>query len=93
LDLDDIERNMAQFPGRTYKLQYEELITKPEETFRPLLDFLELDWTPHFESVIQGKTFYNPVNKWRKHLSEEEGKLILEFFERANERKEITANA
>jgi hypothetical protein len=93
LDLDDIERNMAQFPERTYKLQYESLITHPLETLGPLLNFLQLDWTPKFDAVIQGKSFYNPINKWRKYLSEEEGKLIVEFFERANERKEIAANA
>ena len=92
LDLDDIERNIVQFPERSYRLQYEELITRPEETLHSLVNFLELDWFPQFEAVVRGKTFYNPVNKWRKYLSEEEGKLIIEFFERANQPKTIAAN-
>jgi hypothetical protein len=93
MDLDDIESNMVHFPERSYKLQYEDLITQPEQTLRPLLDFCRLDWTPKFEQVVKGKTFYNPVNKWRKYLSEEEGNLILEFFERAKEQNEIAIYA
>ncbi|MCI0399036.1 MAG: sulfotransferase [Chloroflexi bacterium] len=89
MDLDDIERNVTQFPERSYELQYEELIMQPEQTLRPLLAFCGLDWTPQFERVVKGMAFYNPVNKWRKYLSEEEGDLILEFFERAKEQKQV----
>lgn len=92
LDLDDIEQNIIQFSKRSCSVQYETLITQPQETLRSLVGFLELDWTPQFEAVVQSKTFYNPVNKWRQYLSEEEGKLIVEFFERTNEQKKIGAN-
>lgn len=92
LDLDDIRQNIGQFPNRSYEMQYEELITNPKETLRPLLDFLDLKWTPHFDRVIDGKTFYNPVNKWRKYLTEEEGNLILDFFDRANQQNKFAAN-
>jgi hypothetical protein len=74
-------------------MQYENLINSPKETLKPLLKFLELEWTPQFERVIDGKTFYNPVNKWRKYLTEEEGNLIIEFFERTGKQNKITANA
>jgi hypothetical protein len=93
LDLDDIQQNINQFPGRSYEMQYEDLINSPKETLKPLLKFLELEWTPQFERVIDGKTFYNPVNKWRKYLTEEEGNLIIEFFERTGKQNKITANA
>lgn len=93
LDLDDIEGNMAQFPGRTYRMEYEDLISQPVDTLGSLLDFLDLDWTPQFAEVVRNKTFYNPVNKWRKYLSEDEGNVILEFFERAKDQKEIAAKA
>jgi hypothetical protein len=87
MDLDDIEHNIAKFPERSYELRFEDLITKPEQTLRPLLAFCDLEWTPEFERVIHNKTFYDPTDKWRKHLSDEEGQLILEFFERANRQR------
>jgi hypothetical protein len=74
-------------------MEYEDLISQPVDTLGSLLDFLDLDWTPQFAEVVRNKTFYNPVNKWRKYLSEDEGNVILEFFERAKDQKEIAAKA
>lgn len=83
MDLDDIRRNVAQFPDRCFELQYEDLIADPHNSLRPMFDFCDLEWTPHFEAELNKMKFYNPKDKWKKYLSEEEGETILEFFRRA----------
>lgn len=83
LDLDDIRRNMAQFQERCYQLEYEDLVTQPENTLQDLLQFCQLPWSERFQRQVKNLTFYNPANKWKKYLSEEDGNLILEFFNRA----------
>jgi hypothetical protein len=83
MDLDDIRLNIAQFPGRCLEIQYEDLITAPRETLHELFTFSELAWTPQYEGELQRMKFYNPRDKWKKYLSEEEGNTILEFFSRA----------
>ncbi len=44
LDLDDINKNIAQFAGKCYEIQYEDLITQPTQYLRSTLDFCELEW-------------------------------------------------
>jgi len=83
MDLDDIQANMARFPDRCLKVQYEDLITKPRETLGAMLDFIGLPFSPRFERELAHMHFYNPINKWKEHLTEEEGDTILEFFRRA----------
>ncbi len=83
MDLDDIHANMALFPGRCLQIQYEDLIASPRETLAALLDFADLPFSPQFERELARMKFYDPTNKWKKHLSEEEGDTILEFFRRA----------
>lgn len=87
LDLDDIRKNVAWFGDRCYELQYEALIAEPLKQLRALTAFCELDWTQQFEDEVSKMTFYNPVDKWKKYLTEEEGDLILEFFKRAEAQK------
>lgn len=89
LDLDDIAKNMAQFPDSCYSLQFEELITKPIPELRQLLAFCQLPWTAQFENEIRAKSFYNPINKWRRYLTEREGEIIQEFFERAGRAQQV----
>jgi hypothetical protein len=84
LDLDDIHRNMAQFGERCFKLQYEDLISEPNRYLREVAQFCKLPWTSQFEASINRIDFYNPTEKWKKHLTEQEGDLIVEFFERAD---------
>lgn len=83
MDLDDIQLNRALFPERTLEIQYEDLITAPRETLSKMLSFCGLDWTEQYKRVVESMKFYNPTNKWKKYLSEEEGETILEFFRRA----------
>jgi hypothetical protein len=84
LDLDDIHRNVAQFEERCFELQYEDLISEPDRSLREVAQFCELAWTSQFEEAINGISFHSPVNKWKKYLTEQEGDLIVEFFERAD---------
>jgi hypothetical protein len=91
MDLDDIRANVAQFPQRSFELQYEDLVTQPNSSLRALCEFTDLPWTAQFEGVIDAMPFYNPKDKWRKHLSEDQGELILEFFRRAGSEEAGTA--
>ncbi|NIR47305.1 sulfotransferase [candidate division KSB1 bacterium] len=84
LDIDDIRKNLAQFPGRCYEMQYETLISDPKKVLREVLEFCDVSWKREFEDKLNSMKFYNPVNKWKKYLSEQEGNLILEFFNRVN---------
>jgi hypothetical protein len=80
LDLDDIVKNIAQFQDRCYTVQYEDLISQPQKNLRAIIDFCHLDWYEEFQDQISAMEFYNPGNKWKKYLSQQQGDLILEFF-------------
>lgn len=84
LDLDDIRENVRRFPGRCHEMQYEDLITTPIPTLQEMLAFSGLRWAPDFERRIRGMIFYDPRDKWKQSLSEEEGRLVDEFFARAS---------
>lgn len=85
LDLDDIRKNVAHFEDRTFKLQYEDLIGDPIPNLKQVVEFCQLPWTQQFETAVNSLTFYNPTNKWRKYLSEEEGETVMTFFDRADD--------
>ncbi len=89
LDIDDIRRNIAMFPGRCYELRYEDLVRDPHRYMRETLEFCELEWYDGFEKVIQTTAVLNLENKWKKHLTEEQGRLLHEFFERVNQAKAV----
>jgi Sulfotransferase family len=82
LDLDDIARNMDLFPDRCHELWYEDLISTPEATLRAICEFADLGWTSRFGRVVSGMSFYDSTREWRRHLTEEEGSLVLEFLKR-----------
>jgi sulfotransferase family protein len=84
LDLDDIATNMALFPERCHELWYEDLIGSPLANMRAILDFAELEWTPRFERIVHAMGFYDPTGKWRRHLTEQQGDLVLEFLRRTD---------
>ena len=84
LDLDDIARNMAMFPGRCHEFWYEDLIRSPERTLKEVCEFAGLEWTPVFQRVIEETDFHDPIGKWKKHLSEEQGERVIEFLRRAD---------
>lgn len=82
LDLDDIARNAELVPGRFHELTYEDLVRDPEPTLRSLCESCDLDWTSGFEGIVRATPLYDSTGTWRKHLSEEQGSLVLEFMER-----------
>jgi sulfotransferase family protein len=84
LDLDDIATNMALLPDRCHELWYEHLIADPLAPMRTICDFAELAWTPRFERIVRAMGFYDPTGKWRRHLTEEQGDLVLEFMKRTD---------
>jgi hypothetical protein len=85
LDLADTAANLAHVPGRAHELWYEDLIREPEPTLRELCSFCALDWTPGFAAEVGSMRFYDPSGKWRRHLTDREGDLVLDFLRRADE--------
>ena len=85
LDLDDIAGNVALLPDRCHELSYEELIRDPRPSLLAICDFAGLDWTAGFERRVAGKALYDPTGKWRRHMSDEQGELVLEFLRRTDE--------
>lgn len=83
LDLDDIERNVEQVPGRCFELHFEELISRPRESLRAVTEFCGLRWDDRWDAEVSGLRFHDPTGKWKRYLSEEEGDRLLEFFARA----------
>jgi hypothetical protein len=83
LDLDDVQRNVDQVRGRCFELQFEELISRPQETLQVVTEFCGLSSGESWEAEVSRLRFYDPTGKWKRHLSEEDGERLLEFFARA----------
>lgn len=84
LDLADIAANLELVPGRRHELWYEDLIREPGPALQELCAFAGLDWTPRFAAEVEAMGFYDPSGKWRRHLTEADGELVLEFLRRAD---------
>jgi hypothetical protein len=84
LDIDDIRRNMALFPNCCFELNYEDFVHDPVSCLRETLEFCELEWYEDFEKLIKKTQLYNYTDKWKKFMTEEDGNLLAEFFERVN---------
>jgi omega-hydroxy-beta-dihydromenaquinone-9 sulfotransferase len=84
LDLSDAAANLALCPDRGYELWYEDVIRQPVPTLRELCAFAGFDWTPAFAAEVESMGFYDPSGKWRSHLSEAQGEVVLEFLRRAD---------
>jgi Sulfotransferase family len=84
LDLDDIDANTTRFPDRSHELSYEQLVSEPEPTLRALCRFCELEWTPGFDAIVRGLPIRDARGRWRKHLTDEQGERILDFFARTD---------
>jgi omega-hydroxy-beta-dihydromenaquinone-9 sulfotransferase len=85
LDLEDVARNAELVPDRFHELWYEDLISRPVDALRGICDFAGLEWTPRFERVVAGRGFHDFTGKWRQHLSDEQGEVVLEFLRRTDE--------
>ena len=84
LDLDDIAASMAAFPDRCHELWYEDLIRNPSGSIRAVCEFAGLGWSPRLERTVKATPLYDPSGKWKRHLSEREGELVLEFLRRTD---------
>jgi hypothetical protein len=82
LDVDDIRRNVAMFPGRCMELDYEELIADPKTWMRKTLEFCDLEWDSHMESVVESTIVHNYAKRWSEHMSDDDGRRVREFFGR-----------
>lgn len=85
LDLDDIRKNVAQLPNRCLELVYEDLIAQPIQQLQSLCEFCELNWGDDFETYIRGIKFFETADKWKRYMSEDEGKRVVAFFDRLEE--------
>ncbi len=71
-----IERLSRQHPGRFLLLRYEDLAGEPEESFRKVCEFLEIEYIPALlDPGLRKKAvqkIYDPsfLNDWQPHLSE-----------------------
>lgn len=84
LDVDDIRRNVARFPGRCFELDYEELVSDPMHWFRETLEFCELPWSERFERVVRDAGIRDFSDRWKQQVPRDDARLILEFFDRAD---------
>lgn len=83
LDIDDIRRNVAMFPGRCLEVDYEALVADPHRYFRQTLDFCGLAWDEAFERVIESAGIRDYSQRWREQIAPPDAKVIQEFFDRA----------
>lgn len=83
LDIDDLRRNAAQFPGRCYELRYEDFIADPRRFLRETLEHCQLPWYRGFDAVLARTAIHNYSDRWKKHISPPDAERLLEFFRRA----------
>jgi hypothetical protein len=82
LDIDDIRRNVALFPGRVYELDYEDLVKDPMPYFRETLRFCDLDWYGAFERVVVEAGIRDYGERWKEQIPPDQAAAILAFFDR-----------
>ena len=82
LDVDDLQRNAALFPGRVLEIHYEDFVTEPHRVIRETFDFCELEAYPGFDRVLATVRIQDMKEKWRQILAPEDGERVLEFFRR-----------
>lgn len=56
--------------AKYHEIRYEELIARPVDTIRAILDFCELEWYANFNKSIP--TISNKNVKWKQNLSRQE---------------------
>ncbi len=91
LDIDDIRRNVALFPGRVHELDYESLVREPHRHFRETLDFCELEWDGAFARVVDQAGIRDYGDRWKQQIPVEDARLILAFFDRVAAEEAVPA--
>ena len=58
------------------EIKYEDLCSTPIDVFKEIVQFGELDWTPHFEQTIKAYSFSNANEKWRSELTDNQQRIL-----------------
>jgi len=85
LDLDDIRGSLGHVPGRYLQLRYEDLISDPIGQVHSFLEFCDLSVDPRFDALLLQTAFRDTRDKWKRNLSEDQAKIIVEFFNRTEQ--------
>jgi len=59
-------------------IRYEDLCQDPLKVFQKVVEFSTLEWPQRFESAVDRFSLKNTNDKWKKHLSGEQQKLLSE---------------
>ena len=83
LDLDDIARQLGPAAGPVRRVDLREADHRAGAGASGDLPVrrASLD-APAFARTVERTEFYDSTQTWRKHLTEEQGALVLEFMER-----------
>jgi hypothetical protein len=68
-------------PDDILEIRYEDLCQDPITTFRKTVQFGDLDWSPEFEAAVKSFPLRNTNDKWQKHLSSVQQKMLCESIE------------
>lgn len=63
-------------PDRYYELRYEDLIARPYDEIKRVVEFCELDWYGRFEEIIPKTSNMN--TKWKQNASDDQKKDLEE---------------
>jgi hypothetical protein len=67
-------------PSRFLEVKYEVFCQSPLETTRQVLDFAELERSPHFERQVEAARIEDRVDRWRGDLSEKQQALLTNLL-------------
>ena len=56
-------------PARFLEIKYESFCEQPMETYRRVLEFADLPWTPAFEREVQAASIRSQRDRWRADLT------------------------
>lgn len=77
--MDAMQKAAAELNKDTFmEIKYEDLCDAPVETYKKVLDFSELEWTPTFEQKVKTHTFKNTNYKWQQDLTSEQQRIVQE---------------
>ena len=68
-------------PDDILEIRYEDLCQDPTAAFRKTVEFGDLNWSPQFEATVKGFPLRNTNDKWQKHLSRVQQKMLCECLE------------
>jgi len=67
-------------------IRYEDLCQDPLKVFQKVVEFSTLEWPQRFESAVDRFSLKNTNDKWKKHLSGEQQKLLSESLKNSLEK-------